>query len=389
MRILYHHRIRSKDGQYVHLSELVSAMRALGHDVRLCGPSAVEKEQLGADAGFIATLKRHAPKSVYELAEVAYSVFDLARLALSILVFKPDAIYERYNLNLLSGIWARRLTSIPLALEVNAPLYEERRRHDGIALQRLAAWSESYCWRGADIALPVTNVLANRMRALGVPESRIHVTHNAINPADFANLRSRELAKASLGLTGRLVLGFVGFVREWHGLDRVIRLLREPNFSVCSLLVVGDGPDRQRLQRVAHALGVSRNVHFTGTVDRDQIPAHISAFDIALQPDVVDYASPLKIFEYMAVGRAIIAPDRPNIREILKNEVSALLFEPSDEATLHHAIERLVESADLRFNLELGAAAVLRERNVSWESNARKICDLLALARPGRIESIG
>ncbi len=83
------------------------------------------------------------------MLEIAYSIADYRRLAAAIKKHKPDVIYERYNLYLPSGIWAKRRFRLPLLLEVNAPLYEERKKYHGIALQRLARRIESYTWRGA------------------------------------------------------------------------------------------------------------------------------------------------------------------------------------------------------------------------------------------------
>ena len=89
---------------------------------------------------------------------------------------------------------------LPLLLEVNAPLREERSRHDQLVLKNLARWSERYCWRNADYVLPVTAVLANRVRAEGVDMTRIEVIHNAINAEAFQNAPSCETAKQRLGV---------------------------------------------------------------------------------------------------------------------------------------------------------------------------------------------
>ena len=188
MRILYHHRIRSKDGQYVHLEEMIHALVGLGHEVKIVGPRHVEDERFGADAGYVASLKKWLPGAVYEALELGYALADYRRLAATIRSFRPDVIYERYNLYFPSGIWARRRFQLPLLLEVNAPLYEERQRFGGIALPGLAQWSERYAWRGADLVLPVTEVLARHVVARGVPRERIHVIPNGINEQAFAAL---------------------------------------------------------------------------------------------------------------------------------------------------------------------------------------------------------
>src|SRR4029453_8280636 len=98
MRILYHHRIRSKDGQFVHLEEMIHALRSLGHELEIVGPRHVENERFGADAGYVASLKKWLPGAAYEALELCYSVADYRRLAAAVRRFRPDVIYERYNL---------------------------------------------------------------------------------------------------------------------------------------------------------------------------------------------------------------------------------------------------------------------------------------------------
>jgi glycosyltransferase involved in cell wall biosynthesis len=117
-------------------------------------------------------------------------------------------------------------------------------------------------------------------------------------------------------------------------------------------------------------------VRFAGLVKRDAIPAMVASFDIALQPASVAYASPLKVFEYMAAGRAIVAPDQPNIREVLEHERTALLFDPKREDAMWDAVRRLVEDAPLRARLGAAARAEILARDMTWAGNARRAVSL-------------
>jgi glycosyltransferase involved in cell wall biosynthesis len=384
MKILYHHRIRSKDGQFVHIEELTRALAAAGHEIIMVGPGAVERETFGADAGGVAWLKRYLPRAFYELLELGYAVVDYVRLARAARRHRPDVVYERYNLYLPSGIWVKRQFRVPLLLEVNAPLCDERRRYSGIALGWLARWSERMAWRGADYVLPVTRVLAERVQQEGVPPERIAVIPNGINVERFmGGAPSLEEAKRRLGLAGRLVLGFVGFMRDWHGLERVVDLLAEPGHEGWHLLLVGDGPARARLLRHAERLAVGDRVTVTGVVDRDHVAAYIAAFDIALQPDVVAYASPLKLFEYLALGRVIVAPASANIREILRDGESAILFSPDERGAFAAAVRKAAEDGALRARVAAGARETIAARGLTWAENARRVEALInGLAKP-------
>ena len=377
MKILYHHRIRSKDGQYVHLEELVAALRAMGHEVRIVGPEAVGNAAFGSDAGLVAWMKRRIPKALYEIIELGYGVFAYLRLARAIRAFRPDGIYERYNLFLPSGVWAKRRFGLPLLLEVNSPLYAERKRFDGIALDALARWSERTAWRGADAVLPVTEALAELVTRETGSQQRISVIPNGINTEHFSAALDCDAVRKRWKLEDRLVLGFTGFVREWHGLDRVIAsLAADAPERRRMLIVVGDGPARAGLQAQARSLGISERVVFTGVVAREDVPAHVACFDIALQPAVVAYASPLKLFEYLALGRAIVAPLQPNICEVLTDNVNALLFDPAVPDALAAAIDRLSDDAALRKRLAAGARNTIGERGLTWARNAERVTAL-------------
>jgi glycosyltransferase involved in cell wall biosynthesis len=377
VRILYHHRTRSKDGQYVHIEEMINALRSLGHEVIIVAPPSAETEAFGSDAGAVALLKRYMPKWCYELAELAYSLVAYRRLAAAVRQHQPDVLYERYNLFLPAGIWLARKYKLPMLLEINAPILEERTKYDGLSLTRLARWSQAYAWRKADLVLPVTKVLGDMVQAYGVPAERIVVIPNGINGDRFDGDADVLAAKRALGLEGQLVLGFTGFVRDWHGLDKVIELISaDPPDALRTLLVVGDGPARAALEQRAATLGIGSRVHFTGIVERDDVAKYVAAFDIALQPAVVDYASPLKLFEYLALGKAIVAPGQPNIREILSHEKNALLFDPAHPEQLAASIHRLCVDPVLRLQVAAGARAAIVEQQLTWKANAQRVVDL-------------
>ncbi|OWQ93069.1 glycosyltransferase WbuB [Roseateles aquatilis] len=392
MKILYHHRTASKDGQAVHIEEMIGSLRALGHEVHVVAPggeSAPEdKARMGDDAGWVHRLRARLPKWVYELLELAYSLVAYRRLAAAAKVFQPDLIYERYNLYLLSGLMLKKRLGLPLLLEVNAPLADERDKFGGLALPRLARWAEGVVWRGADAVLPVTKVLGAMVAARGVPPQRLVVIPNGINEEHFDAAPSPEDAKQALGWDGALVLGFTGFVRDWHGMDRVIRwMATDAAPGNARLLVVGDGPAREDLERLALALRLGERVRFTGVISRDEVPRHVAAFDIALQPAVVAYASPLKLFEYLALGKAIVAPRQPNIEEVLDDDVNALLFDPAEAGALETLLARLASDAALRRRLGEGAHATIGRLHLTWLGNAQRVVALGQSLRAGGAEA--
>jgi glycosyltransferase involved in cell wall biosynthesis len=371
MRILYSHRIQSHDGQSVHVEELIRAFRAAGHEVMVVGPSFYEDSSFGGESKMVARLRRLLPGVLGEFAELAYNVPAYLRLRRAWRDFKPDFVYERCNLYFLAGAWLARRHGATLFLEVNSPLARERSQFGGLRLARLAFALERFTWRSATKVLPVTRVLGDILAASGVPDDRIQVVPNGIVLDRFPPTVPRPEG-------GAVALGFVGFVRTWHGLDSVVAAMPGQNMT---LTVVGDGPARPELEAQAATLGVTDRVHFTGIVPHEDVPAQVRRFDIALQPKVTEYASPLKIFDYMAAGCAIVAPDQPNIREILAHEQTALLFDPEDATAMWAAVQRLVTDHALRHRLGHAARAELERRDFTWSGNAARIAAWAGTAR--------
>lgn len=379
MKILYHHRTASRDGQSTHIEEMIGGLRVNGEAVRECAPSVDGHHSSGGSAGWVGWLKAFLPRLVYEVAEIAYSLVAYRRLVRNIREFHPDGLYERYNLYLLAGVWVKKRFGLPLILEVNAPMAIERRLYGGLSLPRLADWAELYVWKNADVILPVTQVLADYMVSKGVEPGRIRVIPNAINEKHYADLPSTAQAKAALGLSGRVVVGFTGFVREWDRLDRIVKwvALRAAAQNV-HLLVIGDGPARLEVEQCAASLGVADRLTFTGAVNREQVPALSMAFDIALQTALVPYASPLCLFEYLALSKAIVAPDQPNHHEILTHGVDALLYDPQDPDGIEKALDKLSCDVDLRERVAAAAQAVITRKQLTWRQHAEKVAGLFA-----------
>lgn len=386
MKILFHHRIASADGQFVHMTELTRALRDAGHDVLIVGPHLSEGSALGQSSGLIKRLKRLLPASIYEVLEFLYSVVALWRLGRAALAFRPDVIYERYNLHLHAGRFVARALGVRLLLEVNAPLTIERAAYGNLRLKRFAAWSDRRIWRGADYVLPVTDALASYVRSAGVTDDRIVVIPNGVDLAMYPAGAERESAKARLGLEGRIVLGFVGFVRDWHGLPQVIDFVAARPDLPIQLLIVGDGLDRPRLEARIAELGIGDRARITGFVPRDEVPRYVAAFDVALQPAVTAWASPLKLFEYLAAGCAVVAPDAPNIREVLTHEREALLFDPADPEHLVEMLRRLYDEPDLRIRLGQQARKLIVEHPYTWAHNAAVVVGLAGASNHSEVK---
>ncbi|MDH3978361.1 MAG: glycosyltransferase family 4 protein [Gammaproteobacteria bacterium] len=377
VKILFSHRTASRDGQAVHIEELVAAFRRQGHEIIMVGPANTDKKEFGEGSSLLELSRRYLPGAILEVMEYAYSFLAFYQLRKAFLKYQPDVIYERYNLFFMAGVWLKRIYDIPLFLEVNAPIYEERCRYDGITLKGFAESSQKNVWAAADRVLPVSHVLAEYVADAGISPDKITVIPNGINSEQFLAPIDKTASKEVFGAQNKIVVGFTGFIREWHGLEQVIDWLAVPGQSSnVQLILVGDGPAREALELRAEKAGIGDRVLFTGLIGREAIPETVAAFDIALQSGVTDYASPLKLIEYMALGCAIVAPDQPNIRELLKDGETALLFEPSSPESMRSKMERLCADKVYRENIGNAARASVLANNLTWDENAKHIVKL-------------
>ena len=374
MKILYSHRTKSADGQYLHIKALTDALRDRGHQVEIASPdraSADADHPLDAAAG-AGAIRRIIPAPFHEAVERAYSIASYSKLEIHARKFRPDIVYERYCLFYGAGIGLARARAIPLLLEVNAPLAAERAKYGGLAFPRSAAKNEAHIWRSADRILPVTKTLARLVEGAGVPAEKITIVGNAVDSAftkqhDARNIRQRH------AIGDAIILGFAGFVRDWHRLDMVIGYLAARRDRNLRLLIVGDGDACADLRAMARERGVSEKLVITGVIQRDEAPAHVASFDIALQPAATPYSSPLKLVEYLAAGRAIVAPRMENIIETIGDEQAGLLFKPGDEASFAAALDALVESEDLRDQYGEAARSAFSKHGRLWSDNARLV----------------
>jgi len=393
MNILYHHRTASRDGQEGHITELVAALRARGESVRMVSPSdsgadakdAADHEgraaetmgRMGGKRGGLAQLRALVPNALMPLASRAYDAIFTRRLVRAGRLDRSDFVYERHALFNRVGLHAARRLGIPLMLEVNAPLAREEAALGRTDLAR-ALRAEMDVIRAADAVLAVTGVLRDVLIEDGAAPDRVHVIPNGIDPARFLD-PPRADTRRQWGLDGKSVLGFVGFPRPWHGLERVMDAMgrhRDGDLKNAVLLLGGEGPALNDLLARGETLGVADRIIVHGVVQRADIPAFIDAFDVALQPKATRYASPLKLFEYLARAVPVLAPRQPNIEEVLVDGVSGVLYEPDDEGDFDRALTSLARDAELRSRVGEGGRERVRQAGYTWPDNARRVVEI-------------
>src|SRR5690606_32092193 len=207
---------------------------------------------------------------------------------------------------------------------------------------------------------------------------RVVVMPNGADPAAFNPEHDSRALRERLGLQEALVVGFSGILRPWHGLDLLLEAFARlaVTDSRLHLLIVGDGPIRGELDSAIAAKGLGKRVTITGRVPHAEVRDYVALMDVAVSPRATFYASPMKVLEYMAMGKAIVAPAMDNLRDVLTDGEDALLFEPEQVDSLTEALARVTADHALRAEFGRKARRVI-ETERTWRHNAEEVIRLM------------
>jgi glycosyltransferase involved in cell wall biosynthesis len=304
----------------------------------------------------------------------------------------PDFIYERASIFATAGISLARHFKVPHILELNAPLAQEQSVYRTTGFGDLAAQAERWTLNQTDAVLVVSSELRKHVLSLGVRPERIHIVPNGVDPAQFKPGKPDSKLRRKWKLNGAPVLGFVGGLRPWHGVEILPDLLARLNKSKrpIQLVIAGDGQLRSGLERQFKQRELLDHITFTGALPHEQLPGIIQQFDIALAPYPKHthdfYFSPLKLFEYMACGIPVVAANLGQITEVISDGKTGLLYEPGQLDALANRCEKLLGDSRLRARIGAAAAAVIR-REFTWDKNAARVAELAGRLKSERAKS--
>jgi glycosyltransferase involved in cell wall biosynthesis len=368
-------RVPGEKGASMHLQSITSAFAGLGHDVQLIGvaghgepPQGLTSTHLLPHPGRAEGLQREHNKLAF-VQRVVDEVGDAVR------DFDPHLVYER--LALFGDAGHRIAATLPGAqhlLEVNALLAEEEAQWRGLHLTNTAIATERRVLDAVDLAVAVSDEVANKIRSTA-PRARCVVVENGAEVERFRVLPRRGTARRSLGLPPAAPLVcFVGALRPWHGVDVAIdAIARTPHLH---LVIVGDGPVRPDLERSAELLGVAHRVHFLGHCDHSTVAAALAAADAAVAPypalDTFSF-SPLKLYEYLAAGVPVVASAIGQIPQALGDGRWGTLVPPGDSAALAAALSRVIGEPEARVRAVAGREHALAHHG--WADRARRIVE--------------
>jgi glycosyltransferase involved in cell wall biosynthesis len=293
---------------------------------------------------------------------------------------QPDFIYQRYSRFSWAGVEATLRTGLPLFLEYNGSEVWVGRYWDRVGSLGLLKRYERLNLAAAARIFVVSEVERQNLLREGVDDERIVVNPNGVDAERFQPGIGGESVRRELGIErDETLVGFVGTFGPWHGvlaLAEAIKLV--PKEARVRFLLVGSGMLRGEVERILREGNVAHRALLTGAVEHGRVPQLLDACDVLASPHVpledgsAFFGSPTKLFEYMAMGKGIVASRLGQIGEVLKDEETALLVEPGDVRALSEAILRLVRSPELRARLGAAArrAAVAQH---TWTHNAERV----------------
>src|SRR5215217_7912496 len=365
--------VLGRKGASVHVRELVAAFGRAGHSVVLAAPL-LNKSPWEEPAELEAQLL-HAPPATDvvsafyglkafnetlgiedslpgELRRILYDQDLAAQLKRRFENHAPDFIYERASLYSTAGVLLARELERPLIVELNSPLSVEQATYRATGLGDLAARAERWALERADAVLAVSTPLRDYAISLGAEQDRVHVVPNGVDPELFKPGEPDLEVRKRWGLDDDPVLGFVGGLRPWHGVEVLPALL-----------------DRR----------LARSALLTGSLPHEEVAALIHQFDVALapysRPDHDFYFSPLKLFEYMACGVPVVAAALGQIEGVVRDGETGLLYPPGQHDALLAACERLLSHPDLRRRLGRMAAKEIHN-HYTWDRNSERVIEL-------------
>jgi len=301
----------------------------------------------------------------------------------------PAYLYQRYSVQNFTGVLLQQAYGVPLVLEYNgSEIWIARNWGRPLRYERLAERIELTALRAADLVVVVSAPMRDELAARGVDPERVLVNPNGVDPERYRPDVDGTAVREAIGAGERVVIGFIGTFHRWHG----AAVLAEAYGRLChahpelrertALLMIGDGPERAETAAICERYGVSAHATFTGRIPQEAGPAHLAACDILASPHVPNedgtpfFGSPTKLFEYLAMGRAVVASDLDQIGELLEHDRTARLVPPGDPDALAGALAALAGDPDARRRLGTAAreAAV---RHHTWRAHTERIVDAL------------
>ena len=394
--VIYHHRTRAEGAEGVHIRGIKKALMELGfvvEDVSLVNTdfqqSAEKVVHKNLGSFFWRMVSQYLPNTFFKLLELGYPLRAYLAGRSSIEKIKYSNIcfiYDRYAYFSFGLSLLCKRKKIPLIMEMNTTCLDYDVRE--IKFKHLARKIEKFCVDNAFLIVVVSEYLKEKICSLyEIDADKIVVTPNAVCPDEFlvdaefvaGQTISNKLNRLRKHIAGCTVIGFVGGFVPWHGLDLLLKVFDKINseHQYCNkvkLVLVGDGPMREDVECFIKENQFESNILITGMVPHQDVKVFIDLFDIAVMPDSNPFGSPMKIFEYMVMGKPVVAPAYGPILEIIQHKENGLIFQERNVEEMQNQLIYLLENPSFRIKLgQSGQVSVMKKH--TWNHNVNRILE--------------
>jgi glycosyltransferase involved in cell wall biosynthesis len=298
-------------------------------------------------------------------------------------------VYQRYSLDNYSGLKLARYYGVPLVVEYNgSEIWLHRHWSDPLKYENIAKRIELLNLKFSNMVVVVSQPLKEELKLRGIDSNKILVNPNGVDPDRYSPNVDGSGIRRQYYLNGKNVIGFIGTFGKWHGAEILAEafgmlLRRYPEYQrLVTLFMIGDGITMPLVKRNIDKFAIKENCVLTGLIPQEEGPEYLAACDVLVashkpNPDGTPFfGSPTKLFEYMAMGKGIIASNLDQIGEVLKHDHTAWLVKPGDVESLMEGLKVLIDDRVRR--KRLGQAA--REEVVAkytWKGHTGKIIEKL------------
>jgi len=391
--------LSTPSGPQLHTATVIKGLINLGHQVRTV---AIQKKMLLysddleswriAQSGITQTKGFRLLESILRRMQSNFQLpyFDLFNSlhfadACTQLLKDCDILYERHGYSGYGGVITARLLGVPLVLEINGNILNEI---DEIGVEMsstqrsLGRWITHRTWLAATHIIAVSETLKKNLTSkVGIPAGRISVVLNGVNVDLFSQFFDEQQIRGLYNIGPGPVIVFVGSFQPWHGIELLVSSfsLVRSSFPDAQLIIVGDGESRNNIASLISKMNLGQCVMMTGRLPQEQVAAVISIAEIAVAPYPYEHSdivgTPLKLLEYMAAGKAIVATTAP-IHEIITDGVTGLRIAPASRVALAHGMTSLLGNKVLRNSLGDNARLEAHQHH-SWDQAVGRINEII------------
>ncbi len=400
LRILHvlDHSVPLQSGYAFRTLSILKEQRAIGWETfQLTTPKHYAPGPLDEEVGGVRFFRTPRPPAVIARAplikQAAVVLATARRLEELIPRLQPDIVHAHSPaLNGIAALRAARQRGIPVVYEMRAPWEDAAVDHgttrQGSLRYQLSRRLETYVLQRVDAVTTICEGLAAEIRSRGIPPERITVIPNAVDVEDFQVIERADVELSErLGLGSGPVLGFIGSLYGYEGLDFLIRAL--PSIVAVhpgtQVILLGGGPAEAFLRRLASELDVHRRVHFVGRVPHEDVRRYYSIIDLLVYARVsirlTEIVTPLKPLEAMALGRLYIASNVGGHREVVPRALQPYLFRPGDPAALARAALELLAARDRWPMLAAAGRSYVAEQR-SWRRSVARYAQVYETRLP-------